>query len=43
LETGYRQESAIRLYERLGYKKCGAFGDYKDDGVSVFMEKELED
>lgn len=41
LETGEPSAAAIRLYERLGYRRCGPFGNYPEDGVSVFMEKRL--
>ena len=41
LETGIDSPEAIRAYERLGYTRCGPFGDYEDNGVSVFMEKAL--
>lgn len=41
LETGIHQPEAIGLYMALGYKKCGPFGDYAPDPLSVFMEKEL--
>lgn len=42
LETGVRQPEALALYEKLGYIRCGAFGDYpEDDPMSVFMEKLL--
>jgi putative acetyltransferase len=39
LETGFRQAEAIALYERLGYKRCGPFGDHAEDANSVFMAK----
>ena len=41
LETGDELEAACRLYERHGFVRCGAFGTYEDNGVSVFMEKRL--
>jgi len=41
LETGARQTEAVRLYERCGYRKRGAFGGYPDNGLSVFYEKAL--
>ena len=41
LETGIYQLEAISLYERLGYRRRGRFGDYPDDPLSVFMEKRL--
>ncbi|MYN02678.1 GNAT family N-acetyltransferase [Pseudoduganella sp. DS3] len=39
LETGPAQPEAIGLYERLGYRVRGPYGDYRDDPLSVFMEK----
>jgi len=39
LETGYQQFEAIRLYGREGYKRCGVFGGYADNLVSLFFEK----
>ncbi len=39
LETGYLQHEAIALYERFGYTRRGAFGEYKEDPNSVFMHK----
>jgi putative acetyltransferase len=41
LETGYRQEAALRLYARAGFAERGPFGDYLPDPNSVFMEKRL--
>ncbi|MCU7374356.1 GNAT family N-acetyltransferase [Paucibacter sp. O1-1] len=41
LETGVRQRPAIRLYERMGYRRCGPFGGYRADPFSVYMEKLL--
>ena len=39
LETGPSQPEAIGLYKRLGYYVRGPYGDYRDDPLSVFMEK----
>lgn len=44
LETGDRQLAAIRLYERAGFVRCEAFGDYaamapQAIATSVFFEK----
>jgi len=39
LETGVEQAEAIRLYERAGFERCGAFGGYVEDPLSVFMGK----
>ncbi|MEJ2030382.1 MAG: GNAT family N-acetyltransferase [Maritimibacter sp.] len=41
LETGDELEAAVRLYNRFGFTRCGPFGDYQDNGSSVFMEKAL--
>ena len=41
LETGEASPGAIRLYERIGYARRGPFGDYVENGSSVFMEKRL--
>jgi putative acetyltransferase len=41
LETGVKQDAAIRLYERAGFRRRGPFGSYRDDPLSVFMEKPL--
>ena len=43
LETGIRQDPAIRLYESAGFRRRGPFGSYRDDPESVFMEKPLQD
>ncbi|HMB27342.1 MAG TPA: GNAT family N-acetyltransferase [Blastocatellia bacterium] len=41
LETGIHQSEALLLYKRAGYQRCGPFGDYSEDPLSVFMEKKL--
>ncbi len=41
LETGIRNQAALRLYRGSGYHDRGPFGGYADDGVSVFLEKTL--
>lgn len=41
LETGVRQPAALRLYGRAGYARRGPFGDYPDDPLSVFLEKDV--
>lgn len=41
LETGVRQEAAIRLYERHGFVRCEPFGSYRPDPLSLYMEKRL--
>lgn len=46
LETGTLQHAAMRFYERSGFVRCRAFGDYArmaPDAIetSVFMEKSL--
>jgi len=41
LETGTKQDAALRLYESAGFHRRGPFGSYRDDPLSVFMEKQL--
>jgi putative acetyltransferase len=41
LETGVKQLPAISLYEAAGFVRRGPFGSYRDDPLSVFMEKVL--
>src|SRR5262245_53650076 len=41
LEMGIHQPEALRLYEKAGYRRCGPFGDYSEDPLSIFMEKKL--
>ena len=41
LETGIHQPEAIGLYEGFGFERCGPFGEYGPDPLSVFMEKRL--
>ena len=41
LETGPTLTDALNLYARMGYRRCGPFGDYPDDPLSVFMQKKV--
>ena len=41
LETGIHQKAAIRLYERLGFRRIPPFGPYTDDPVSRCYEKSV--
>lgn len=41
LETGVHQAEAIRLYERAGFSRCAAFGEYRENGVNLCYEKTL--
>jgi ribosomal protein S18 acetylase RimI-like enzyme len=41
LETGIRQPEALALYERAGFRRIPAFGDYVDSRLSVYMAKAL--
>ena len=41
LETGLYHEAAQRMYARAGYTRRGPYGDYRDDPLSVFMQKSL--
>jgi putative acetyltransferase len=42
LETGIHQPEAIGLYRKAGYREIGAFGSYRPDPLSLFMEKRIE-
>jgi putative acetyltransferase len=41
LETGIHQPEALGLYRSAGYVEREAFGAYRPDSLSVFMEKSL--
>ncbi|QLP96553.1 MAG: GNAT family N-acetyltransferase [Rhodoblastus sp.] len=41
LETGVASLAALRLYAAAGYRRRGPFGGYRDDPLSIFMEKPL--
>ena len=41
LETGWLLKEAVALYRRLGFRRCGPFGDYPDNPASLFMIKDL--
>ena len=41
LETGERQLDAVALYERSGFRRIPAFGEYVGSPLSVCMEKRL--
>jgi len=41
LQIGVRQRPAIRLYEGLGFRRCGPFAECRPDPFSVYMEKLL--
>jgi putative acetyltransferase len=41
LETGIHQHEAIHFYQRMGFTRCGRFGSYPEDPLSVFMVKAL--
>ncbi|PWF44377.1 GNAT family N-acetyltransferase [Massilia glaciei] len=41
LETGPLQPEAIALYQDLGYRLTGPYGDYAEDPLSVFMQKSI--
>lgn len=44
LETGSHEafRPAWRLYESVGFARCGPFGDYREDPHSVFMTLRLD-
>ena len=43
LETGSHPAftPALTLYRSVGFRECGPFGDYVDNGFSVFMSLQL--
>lgn len=41
LETGLYQAEALAFYQKHGFQTCGAFGDYPEHPLSVFMHKRL--
>ncbi|MEM9138836.1 MAG: GNAT family N-acetyltransferase [Pseudomonadota bacterium] len=41
LETGADLEASVALYKSRGYRPRPAFGDYPENGASLFMEKPL--
>jgi putative acetyltransferase len=43
LETGIHQHEALALYERAGYRRRGPYADYREDPLSVFMQKDLRE
>jgi len=42
LETGIHQKEAIGLYESAGFRRVPHFGEYVDDPLSIFFEKQIE-
>jgi putative acetyltransferase len=41
LETGPYQPEALAFYKKHSFQVCGAFGDYPEHPLSVFMQKRL--
>lgn len=41
LEAGVNQPQALGLYSKRGYSRRGPYGNYRDDPLSVFMQKLL--
>ena len=41
LETGIHQQTAIRMYERAGFRRIASFGPYVDSPLSLCFEKTL--
>jgi ribosomal protein S18 acetylase RimI-like enzyme len=42
LETGIHQKDAIRLYEGMGFQRIPPFGEYREDPLSRFYEKQID-
>jgi putative acetyltransferase len=43
LETGIYEVEAIGLYERFGFERRAPFGEYVEDPLSVYFEKNIAD
>ncbi|CBS86420.1 GNAT family N-acetyltransferase [Azospirillum lipoferum] len=43
LESGIHQHEALGLYRKAGFAERGPYACYKENGVSVFMEKPLRE
>ena len=41
LETGVGLDSALSLYKRFEFEYCEPFGNYIENGYSIFMKKEI--
>jgi putative acetyltransferase len=41
LETGIYQTEAIKLYERYGFARRGPFGEYTEDPMSIYFERQI--
>ena len=41
LETGVGLESAFNVYKRFEFQYCEPFGNYTENGYSIFMKKEI--
>jgi len=39
LETGIYQVEAVGLYERHGFLRRAPFGEYREDPLSIYLEK----
>ena len=42
LETGIHQKEAISLYESMGFQSIPPFGEYMEDLLSRFFEKQIK-
>jgi putative acetyltransferase len=42
LETGIHQLAAIAFYEQAGFQRRPPFAQYRNDPISLFMEKKLQ-
>ncbi len=41
LETGERQDAALALYERVGFRRVARFGEYSTSALSVCLAKDI--
>jgi hypothetical protein len=42
LETGVRQAEAQALYQRAGFSRIAAYGEYANSPLSICMAKEFQ-
>ncbi len=43
LETGIYQREAIGLYQRCGFVPIPPFGNYREDPLSLYYERQIND
>ncbi len=41
LETGVRQDEALNLYRKFGFRETARFGEYQEDPLCLYFEKRV--